>query len=207
MLHDSHHIQRISDRLFDSDLNTKTMTVKDLKDTLKKWGVLGITSSTLKKADLVGYLESLVAAEEFSYNRVNIKPSNGPPVWYETRGDCRFKEFERTGTSTGDTEAYKLKICKTVCNFTDINIETYKLKICKKVHNFTYDPDGNKWYENFNLKNGEYYPIQKSGQICYRYNELRTVLTYTEKWNDYFRVLLIEEFLNKDITSYIRSFL
>lgn len=189
MLHDSHHIQRISDRLFDSDLNTKTMTVKDLKDTLKKWGVFGITfgttSSKLKKADLIGYLESLIDAEGFNYNRVNIKPSNGSPVWYETRGDCRFKEFER---GTGNTETYKLKICKTV-------------------HNFTYDTDKDRWFEFFKMRTGEYHPIQQYAKICYRYNELRTVLTYVERWNDYFRVLLIEEFLNKDITSYIRSFL
>lgn len=124
----------------------------------------------------------------FDYYRVKLIPVNGSQVWYETY--CFSIDFlQRVYVSAG------------VGSSTTDNIEFYM----SREGNVEYNVTKNQW--SFELPTGKYVP-QKSSKLIKQYNELReTIFFYLEKRNFYVNALIFEEFLNKDIINYIRSFL
>lgn len=193
MIQDTHHIRLISDRLFEEDLDcTKpnSSTVENLKNTFKKWKIDDqIDLENAKKVDFVKHLEKVIKENKFYYNRTCIKPINGSQTWFESAFGIRL--FERISCSTKN------------------GIELYLLKNKRNsaVYNLSYDPYKDQWTSSIILKNKENTSCVVGDHLKTYYNKMKTVIVYIEKRNAYANSSLFTDFLNKDIISYIRSFL
>lgn len=177
-----HHIPLLQNRFFKHNMTKfKFMSLESLKETAKKWGVPIPPTST--KRELIDAISLFINSKHIkNYNRIRIKPLNGPGVWYESCYGYRCESFE--GFETNRKGYYLLD--KNSVEYNDI----YK-------HKWSMRP--------LNSILGRVF-TEPCRYILY-FEELRSALIYLEKRNAFAAASLFEDILTKDIITYIRSFL